>query len=950
MTVDPDVLPGLALLVLELLVLATAGFVVARVALRQRHDLLALAQGLAVGLALWGLIANLAMYLLPGMAGAVTAWVATIGIGAGLAWRTPLPLRLSARTAAVFVATALAVFWLALAGRQLLSLADDEIRHGLAASIRAGGFPPVVPWNPWQPATYHYGVVMLVGLLSPPTGPDLAFVNEILGAYIWTSLALVVIASIHKHGGWVATLVLSPLLLTAGAWTLFGSPNPPSIVQSPVPIGSPGVGIRTALTEVYWPSFDLPVDTKSDVSPPNSWRPSFPLSYVLVFIVLERIAVGRVRSWTTSCALAAILGFAGLVDESVALVGLALWIAFEIFQTVRFFQLRQRLVTQQQDSDANPYQNGLWTVILRAVVGPALTVVLLTVSGGVVTGLLTGSSHAGFALAWHENPASRRPLGELAELSGGLGILGLGPLVVATAAVLLAWRNPFILLLAIGSGAFLLAALALRYEPSPADISRLDGHARNFALLALLIALGLRLDALRTRYRYVAAAGLIALVTWPTAAAPARSLSLGLERGLQLSNMPLGPREFYEWFQGRHAVKRFRSEKVATYIRKHTPAEARVLSPHPHEMTIATGRPNASGFVNLQHFLKGSGPEYKDAIRFLEPAAIRKLGIDYVHATDTWLAQLPDRAVRRLNDPLLFESVFRDGADALYRITPAFYELDSPPADHSYEALGLAVPATSSVYLSPDMDARDALRASVALSHAQQFGDVDTSVLHLLSKLSTEPLGDREPDFVVTSSHVAPAAFAPDARRPIWWNNSLAVYAPSGGIEPITGPPPRHFSVELSDLRRVDERIAFTTTFTDRASDRWTGQDWVVISVEDSPWGFPDRSRTSRRTQAPARTFAGQIQPVAETNTHEYFYLYEFHANTADLTVWDGNSYVRLTELSRYFGPGAWMLAVRLLRGSEEVALVPLIRFELNANGEFSYRSYDGPLNNMLLP
>ena len=267
MTVDPDVLPGLALLALKLLVLAAGGFVVARAVLRQRHDFLALAQGPAAGLALWGLTANFAMYLLPGMAGALAAWVATIGIGVGLALRAPSPLRLPPRTAAVFVATALALFWVALAGRQLLSLADDEIRYGLASSIRAGGFPPVVPWNPWQPATYHYGIDMLVGLLSPPTGPDVAFVNEILGAYIWTSLALVVIAIIHKHGGWVATLVLSPLLLTAGAWTLFGSPNPPSIVQFPVPTEAPGVGLRTALTEIYWPSFNLPLHAAYNASP-----------------------------------------------------------------------------------------------------------------------------------------------------------------------------------------------------------------------------------------------------------------------------------------------------------------------------------------------------------------------------------------------------------------------------------------------------------------------------------------------------------------------------------------------------------------------------------------------------------------------------------------------------------------------------------------------------------
>ena len=58
MALDPTVLPGLLLLTLELAALAAVGFVVARVALRQTDDRLALAQGLVIGPALWGLIVN----------------------------------------------------------------------------------------------------------------------------------------------------------------------------------------------------------------------------------------------------------------------------------------------------------------------------------------------------------------------------------------------------------------------------------------------------------------------------------------------------------------------------------------------------------------------------------------------------------------------------------------------------------------------------------------------------------------------------------------------------------------------------------------------------------------------------------------------------------------------------------------------------------------------------
>ena len=82
MIVDLSVVPGLLLLAAELLVLAAVGFVVARVALAQSDDLLAMAQGLVIGLGLWGLMVNFVMFVLPGMVGALVGWVATLAIGA----------------------------------------------------------------------------------------------------------------------------------------------------------------------------------------------------------------------------------------------------------------------------------------------------------------------------------------------------------------------------------------------------------------------------------------------------------------------------------------------------------------------------------------------------------------------------------------------------------------------------------------------------------------------------------------------------------------------------------------------------------------------------------------------------------------------------------------------------------------------------------------------------
>ena len=180
MTVDPAVIPGLLLLALELLALAAVGYVVARVALRQSDDLLALAQGLVIGLALWGLIVNFVLHLLPGYAGALGSWVIVLVIGVGMAWRTRQVLRLPPRTLVGFAVTALLLFWVALASRQMLSIPDDDIHLGPAAFVQAGGWPPIAPWIPDQPLIYHYGVDVLIGLLTPPFGPDLAFATELL--------------------------------------------------------------------------------------------------------------------------------------------------------------------------------------------------------------------------------------------------------------------------------------------------------------------------------------------------------------------------------------------------------------------------------------------------------------------------------------------------------------------------------------------------------------------------------------------------------------------------------------------------------------------------------------------------------------------------------------------------------------------------------------------------
>ncbi len=243
MTIDPTVVPGLLLIAAEFAALAAVGYVIVRAVLRQNDERMALAQGLVVGPALWGVITNFVLYVVPGLAGAAVGWGVVLAIGAVLAWRAHDRVRPRPRVVAAFVAAFLAIFWVALTTRQLLAVPDTAIHLGLAASIREGEFPPQLPWNPDVPVRYHHGPSLMVGLLTPPFVPDLGIVSRLLGVYAWASFVLVVVTALAQRGTLLVALALAPFLLATGTWTSgpwTWTSEAQGILQVPVPDGGAG--------------------------------------------------------------------------------------------------------------------------------------------------------------------------------------------------------------------------------------------------------------------------------------------------------------------------------------------------------------------------------------------------------------------------------------------------------------------------------------------------------------------------------------------------------------------------------------------------------------------------------------------------------------------------------------------------------------------------------------
>ena len=904
------------MLALELLALTAFGYIVARTALRQSNHLSALAQGLIIGPALWGLAANFVLRALPGDAGVFAVWAGTVGVAVLLAWREPSALRVPLRLVACFSIVTFAVFWVALASRQLLT-SPDPIHLALAASIEAGTWPPELPWNPGQPLPYHYGVNLLIGLLTPPFGPNLPFMTELLGAYAWTSLALVTATSVIGRGGWISTFTLMPLLLTAGAWGLVIFPEVPDVLRVLLPTGLPSAGLRAALTETYLPTAVLPWAPEFKAVPPNIWRPGFVLAYGLAFATLERITAVPTTSWPARLGVASLIGFTGLVDEAVALVVLGLWIALE---TVRLYQAR-------------PAREAIPRLALPSAAGPALAMLLLAIGGGVITGLFTGLAGGGLSLGWSTDPNSRGLLGSFESLPGGIGLLGIGPAIAASASVVLARRDFLTLTLAGASGAFLLASLILQYEFAEHDVVRLDGHARNFALMALLMALSMRLPAIRAPWRTVTAVLLAALVVWPTAGGPVRSLGLAMSQGVHISNAKPTDSQFDQafWWMGRDAPESFASEAVTTWIRNHTAADARILSPHPHATTAHTGRPNASGFVEFVHLFPVTGPAYHDAITYLEPAALRRLGIAYLHAPDTWAVELSDQAARRLANPDFFELLVRGETDALYRVRTAFLQLDTRPAAASFEALRQAVPALTTVYLTRDTDPLAAIRVAAALPQAQVLGAVSTASLHPLTRIQTEPSGDQKPEIVVAATQLPPGTRPSGDAAPVWRTDHIAVYDLGGSVVPLMPPPvPPPQSVKLSNSHIRGDRIDFAVAFTNPTSERWISQDWVVLEADASRWEVLKSLEAGRGTP----WFGGQIDPRPGSTSFDY----QFRATTGELFVRNADGTLQRVPSSGHDpGTGVWTLTMRLRDSHRKAHLFPLIRFEILADGEARY-------------
>ena len=214
---------------------------------------------------------------------------------------------------------------------------------------------------------------------------------------------------------------------------------------------------------------------------------------------------------------------------------------------------------------------------------------------------------------------------------------------------------------------------------------------------------------------------------------------------------------------------------------------------------------------------------------------------------------------------------------------------------------------------------------------------------------TVEPPGEDAPDLIVLPASVEPWTwmFPLGSRQPIWQNAEVAVYAPNGTVARITPsravPEAPPVAVEVADARIDDGRIVFATTFDDRAPERWTGQDWVIVELDDGPWPLPARFLGDGRGPEVAKWFDGLISSGSATGSHTY----EFDVPTARLAVRnDAGAFVPLDASEGDLGAGSWVLALRLRHEWQpniwrEVAFIPVLEITISDTGQVTFAVFD---------
>ena len=830
---DPIAAAGTVWVLGQLLLLAAVGTGIIRTVWPQITPNIAWSAGLLVGPALFAAVTALGMYAFPGVPGVVVGWVVSLVFGAvvtrRLALRTLWP-------GWQVVGVWLAIFVVALAARQQYWIPDANSHAPLSASLMAGVFPPRFPSTPDLPAIYHFLPELAIGALNLGFGPGLVLTTEILGAFVAAGFAVLVMAVARDlDASRLAMAVALPLLLSPGLWTLVLYVDRPAAVQIAIPVGVPEAGLRAALASLYVPDISAPATSPVEAAPPNIINPHFIWSHGLALTAALLATVRARHALTSTLIFALVISALSGIDETVfvaLLLGLSGYVAVGV--------LRDRSHWQRQVS-----------LVMGLVAGAGLAVV----QGGVLSDLIFHAP-AGVDVVTLRAPAPQPAwLGGVKSIGGGLGAVTLGTVAMLVASAAAAYRvKSAALAILVAMALALFAGFALiHYPASPADTARLEGHA--ISLSAVALAVGLAAAATRLRHRAALYGGVLVvagLMVWPTTTDSVGRIAEPIADGPRLyvagtRGEPTGS------FSSRSPLDAEIEQRQALLdaISAAAAPGQRILTAQVMVVTVGTGQPAPLGYAEWPHNLGLHGPEYQDALRFLDRAALNELGIEFIHVDEAMRSVMSDDAKRRLATPAEFQLIFQSAGphrDALYAVIPPTGDSREPdPASFrafADLAAGRRVLISSAVHPLARLPLFYTLRSSSSLFG--HWGDPG----HFRRDVRIQPPAGTSVDLVVLPDTLYPSPLDPAHRTPAWTANRTRVYDLTASVAGQAPRPPIGV-----DGPSILSSSGIEVTSLPEWSEAWTGTDWVLYREAEPGSGVPAMLERGERW------YPGQLAP-----------------------------------------------------------------------------------------
>lgn len=621
----------------------------------------------ALGVSLLTFIASILYYIFPPTVAAFMSFSITLMIGGLTWWRSidrviRLPYNLPQLALGMGV-TVLILFGF-IANRLSVLFPDEPIHLSLSATIAAGNYPVKLPWAPDSPAAYHYAADLHVSLLTAITQLPVGITAEFQHA--WLSLGLIfAVFGIARHATHSTPASLFIAMLTSFA---------PGVLWIGWPALAPqNAAIPTSFNAMAtWFGEDQFQHADLLAGPANIFFPQrilgLALSTIVVWAWVQRVHSTRIGALL----LGASLGFIALVEIGIFAVTGAALATLLLLEAIRSKpECRIRSAIQSV------------IVLLSALLIAAL------IGGPITDAIWRGSGEGSIEISPHFDTSLLDPRIFSEPLHSGLYAIAVGLtwihlLAIALAVLMLCRQRVLLGLIVAGvSGGILVQVLVYTVHD---DAARLVDYSSYF--LALGSAIGAYSICQQLPRRIVTAVipTLIIFVILPTVlpriAPGIRNTANGIDWGPPDSYLSETLRQRSHYYKDISD-----NRQVFDWITENLPPDARILSPTPVALTIATGRFGVFTAVGHNQNEPYPGLNFIHAWETLDGPAIQAMGATHLHIRDLDFSNLPPEALSRLEDRDLFQLIFTGSdisssstAQRLYRIQSR--TLDQHPSPH----------------------------------------------------------------------------------------------------------------------------------------------------------------------------------------------------------------------------------------------------------------------------